>query len=118
MDDLGQLVQAIHRRDAAYIHDFFASAQSYRDSVPNNATGVIRMNYEIFVDILDEPGAMSGVITHISNAGINLKNIGISHNREDEEGVLRISFYESTDASKACSLLREHGFTVYERSHS
>lgn len=114
IDDLQQMVQAIHRKDTHYIHEFFANAQEYRDSIPNNATGVIRMNYEIFVDIPDEAGAMAGVINCISDAGISLKNIGISHNREEEEGVLRISFYESRDAKEAADLLRKKEYTVYE----
>jgi prephenate dehydrogenase len=115
IDDLQAMIQAIHRRDSAYIHEFFANAQQYRDSIPNHATGVIRMNYEIFVDIPDEAGALAGVVNCLSNAGISLKNIGISHNREEEEGVLRISFYENQDAVAACNLLREHNYTVYER---
>lgn len=115
IEDLQQMVQAIHKKDNAYIHQFFSQAQQYRDSIPNNATGVIRMNYEIFVDIPDEPGAIEGVIHCISEAGINLKNLGISHNREDEEGVLRVSFYENKDAATAAGLLRQHGYTIYER---
>lgn len=113
--DLQQVIQAIENHDSKYIHDFFASAQEYRTSIPNNVTGVIETNYEIFVDIPDEPGAISGAIHCISDAGINLKNLGISHNREDEEGVLRISFYENQDAVRACTLLRENNYTVYER---
>lgn len=115
IEDLQQMVQAIHQKDSTYIHRFFSEAQQYRDSIPNNATGVIRMNYEIFVDIPDEPGAIAGVINCISDANINLKNIGISHNREDEEGVLRVSFYENQAAVTAASLLRNAGYTVYER---
>lgn len=115
IEDLQQVVQAIHKKDHAYIHQFFQDAQTYRDSIPNNATGVIRMNYEIFVDIPDEAGAIEGVIRRLSQAYINLKNLGISHNREDEEGVLRISFYENQDAVTAARLLREQGYTVYER---
>lgn len=115
IEDLQQMVQAIHKKDTGYIHSFFRDAQQYRDSIPNNATGVIRMNYEIFVDIPDEPGAIAGVINCISKENINLKNIGISHNREDEEGVLRISFYDNKAAATAASLLRESGYTVYER---
>lgn len=115
IEDLQDMIQAIHRKDSTYIHNFFQVAQQYRDSIPNNATGVIRMNYEIFVDIPDEPGAIAGVINVISDTGINLKNIGISHNREDEEGVLRISFYDNQAATSAANLLRETGYTVYER---
>lgn len=115
IEELQQVIQAIHKRDQHHIHQFFQNAQSYRDSIPNNATGVIRMNYEIFVDIPDEPGSIEGVIHNISSEGINLKNLGISHNREDEEGVLRISFYTNQDAINAADLLREQNYTVYER---
>ena len=114
-EDLETVIQAIHKKDAAAIHDFFLQAQQYRDSIPNNATGVIRMTYEIFVDIPDEPGAIAKVTAFISEASINLKNLGISHNREDEEGVLRLAFYEQSDAAKAAELLRSLNYTVYER---
>lgn len=114
-EDLQQIIDAIHKRDDSYIHDFFEAARQYRDSIPNNATGVIRMNYEIFADIPDEAGAIEGVLHTISTAGISIKNLGISHNREDEEGVLRISFYQKNDASNAAQLLRDAGYTVYER---
>ena len=113
IEDLQKMVEAIHKKDSTYIHNFFYEAQQYRDSIPNNATGVIRMNYEIFVDIPDEPGAIAGVINRISDAKINLKNLGISHNREDEEGVLRLSFYESQAALDAADLLRNAGYTIF-----
>lgn len=115
IEDLQQIVQAIHKKDHTYIQEFFSGAQKYRDSIPNNATGVIRMNYEIFVDIPDEPRAIAGVINCLGQENINLKNLGISHNREDEEGVLRISFYEKNDAEVSARLLRQQGYTIYER---
>lgn len=114
-EDLRQIIEAIHKKDTSYIHQFFETARQYRDSIPNNATGVIRMNYELFADIPDEAGAIEGVLHTISTAGISIKNLGISHNREDEEGVLRISFYEKQDATDAVALLRNAGYTVYER---
>ena len=107
------MIDAIHRKDVPYIHQFFERAREYRDSIPNNATGVIRMNYEIFADIPDEAGAIEGVLHILSTAGISIKNLGISHNREDEEGVLRLSFYRIEDASGAAELLRTNGYTIY-----
>ena len=83
------------QRDAAGINAFFASARDYRDSIPNNSSGVIRMHHELFVDIPDEAGALAKVTAFIAEAKISLKNIGVSHNREDEEGVLRLSFYDA-----------------------
>ncbi len=114
-EDLQQIIDAIHKRDTDYIHQFFEHARTYRDSIPNNATGVIRMNYEIFVDIPDEAGAIEGVLHVLHAANISIKNLGISHNREDEEGVLRISFYQKEDSSRAVQLLREQDYAIYER---
>ena len=76
---------------------------------------MIRMNYEIFVDIPDEAGAIEGVLHVLHAADISIKNLGISHNREDEEGVLRISFYQKEDSSRAVQLLREQDYAIYER---
>ena len=47
--------------------------------------------------------------------GINIKNIGIVHNREFEEGVLRIEFYEEPDCSKALTILENRNYTVRKR---
>lgn len=44
------------------------------------------MHHELFVDIPDEAGALAKVTAFIAEAKISLKNIGVSHNREDEEG--------------------------------
>ncbi len=111
--DLNQVIQAIEQQDHTYIYEFFAKAQQYRNSIPNHATGLIQTKYEIFVDIPDEPGAITGVIECLSHENINLKNLGISHNREDEEGVLRISFYNNEDVTIACTLLRARHYTIY-----
>ncbi len=44
-----------------------------------------------------------------------LKNIGIIHNREFENGVLRIELYEEEALNCAIALLRKYHYTVYER---
>ena len=45
---------------------------------------------------------------------ISIKNIGIIHNREFEEGVLKIEFYEEDSSTKAAALLRKYRYVVYE----
>ena len=50
-----------------------------------------------------------------SGNGLNLKNIGIIHNREFEEGVLRIEFYDETSSKKAAEILQKFRYIVYER---
>lgn len=109
------MITAIESDNARDIYSFFDSAKDYRNSIPEHATGVIRMNYDVYVDIPDEANALAKAISHVGEAGINLKNIGITHNREDNEGVLRLSFYDNEAAVAAAALLREHGYQVYER---
>ena len=113
--ELEKVITAVESEDARSIYSFFDSAKEYRNSIPEHATGVIRMNYDVYVDVPDEPGALAKVVTQLSNHAINLKNVGITHNREDNEGVLRLSFYDNEAAVKATTLLNHSGYKVYER---
>ena len=47
--------------------------------------------------------------------GISIKNIGIIHNREFEQGVLKIEFYEEDAMERAIALLKKRNYIVYER---
>ena len=114
-DLINQIITDIENNDGAAINSFFASSREYRDSIPNNTSGVIRMFHELFVDIPDEPGAIAKITAILAEHNINLKNLGISHNREDEEGVLRISFYDKTALSEARTLLDKCGYKIYNR---
>ncbi len=109
------IIKAIETNDSQTICNFFSEARDYRNSIPDNATGVIRMTYEVFVDIPDEPGQVANILTILARENINLKNIGITHNREDLEGVLRLSFYNNQDTLKSCKLLKENNYIIYER---
>ncbi len=112
---LEHMISAIETDNAREIYSFFDNAKDYRNSIPDHVTGVIRMNYDVYVDIPDEANALATAISYIGTAGISLKNIGITHNREDNEGVLRLSFYDSDAAVTAAALLREKKYQVYER---
>lgn len=115
IEELENMVAAIESEDARSIYSFFDTAKDYRNSIPEHATGVIRMNYEVYVDIPDEANTLAKAISHIGEAKISLKNIGITHNREDNEGVLRLSFYDNEAAVEAAAILKEKGYQVYER---
>lgn len=115
VNELNNMITAIETQNARDIYTFFDRAKNYRNSIPDHATGVIRMNYDVYVDIPDEPLSLAKAISYIGKAGINLKNFGITHNREDNEGVLRLCFYKNEDAANAAKLLREHAYNVYER---
>ena len=52
----------------------------------------------------------------LGNKKISIKNIGIVHNREFEEGVLHVEFYDQEALDNAVTLLRNLQYTVYERN--
>jgi prephenate dehydrogenase len=112
--ELEDMVNYIETKDSQHIYSF-DNARKYRNSVPERTIGIIRPNHEVYVDIPDEPGALAAVINNISNKGINLRNVGITHNREDTEGVLKICFYNNEDAVAAADILRSLQYNVYER---
>lgn len=97
------------------IFDFFEEARDYRDSLTSSSYGLINKVYELYLDIMDETGAIATIATLLATNQISIKNIGIIHNREFEQGVLRIEFYSQNACDGASVLLRRHNYIVYER---
>ena len=48
-------------------------------------------------------------------AEVNIKNIGIINNREFEEGVLRIEFYNQESLDSASTILEKRNYKIYKR---
>ena len=46
---------------------------------------------------------------------INLKNMGIINNREFEEGVMGVEFYDRDSLERACAELKERNYKIYLR---
>lgn len=97
------------------IHDVFERSRDYRDSFSSAPLGSIKKTYRIFCDIVDESGAIATIATTLAVHGISIKNIGIVHNREFEEGVLQIEFYEEEPSLQAAEVLRHHRYQVWVR---
>ena len=97
----------------AALYDLFDSARIYRDSFIDTSSGPIKRSYSVTLDIADEPGALAAIATILALQQISIKNIGIVHNRETENGVLRIEFYEEASIEKAAKILGARGYTVY-----
>ena len=51
----------------------------------------------------------------LAKENISIKNIGIVHNREFEEGVLGIEFYDEKSLQSAKDVLRKLNYQVYDR---
>lgn len=97
------------------IYDLFETSKNYRNSIPGGSSGPIKRVFAVYCDIVDEAGAIATIATILAANNITLKNIGIVHNREFEEGVLRIEFYDEDSSHKATELLEKYRYTVYER---
>lgn len=97
------------------IYTFFETSKNYRNSIPDGSSGPIKRMYAVYCDIIDEAGGIASIATILAANNINLKNIGIVHNREFEEGVLRIEFYDEASSKKAVEVLQKYRYIVYER---
>lgn len=104
----------VDNSDSNSMMNYFQSAKDYRDSItlPGKVQSVI---FEIYLDLIDEAGGIAAIATILAQNGISIKNIGIIHNREFEEGVLRIEFYEQHALDLAVELLTEQNYTLYKR---
>lgn len=115
IENLQDASHALSDMDEEYLYHMFDTAGEYRNSIPNKSVGLINRIFEIYVDIMDEAGAIATIATLLASNHISIKNIGIIHNREFEEGVLRIEFYNETSEEAAKALLIRHNYHVYER---
>ena len=66
-----------------------------------------KSKFALYCDIIDETGGIATIATILASNNISIKNIGIIHNREFEEGVLRIEFYDEDSANRASVLFAE-----------
>ena len=55
------------------------------------------------------------LLTILATSGVSIKNIGIVHNREFEDGVLKISFYDQDSADRAVEMLERHKYDIVKR---
>lgn len=115
IEDLQEASRALSEMDGEYLYSMFETAGEFRNSIPNKSTGLINRVFEIYVDIIDEAGAIASVATLLADNHISIKNIGIVHNREFEEGVLHIEFYDEGSEKNAINLLGRHNYHVYDR---
>ena len=93
----------------------FQSAKDYRDSITVRNVKSYNPVYELFLDLADEAGGIAIIASILAFKGISIKNIGIIHNREFEEGVLHIEFYDEESVELAAELLVEKNYVIHRR---
>ena len=93
----------------------FRTTKNYRDSLTLPGAKIRKDFHEVFVDIADEAGGIAVLASLLAFNSISIKNIGIINNREFEEGVLRIEFYDEDALESAISVLKERNYTIHRR---
>lgn len=105
---------ALAEHDSEAIHDLFSEARDYRNSVPEGPRGPIQKVWGLYCEMVDEAGGIAALATILATNGISIKNIGIVHNRQFEDAVLYVEFYEEEALAKAAELLRKYRYVIYE----
>lgn len=107
--------KAVSDSDQDELMTLFSNAKDYRDSLPVRSKGALAPSYEFYLDVEDEPGAIAMISLILALNQISIKNIGVLHNREFEQGVLGIEFYEDTAMKDALSILTKRGYTIHTK---
>ncbi len=115
IDSLKDIKKAIDSKDEEKIINFFDSARNYRESFIDASSGPIKKMLELHVDIADKPGNIAAVATLLSENNINIKNIGIVHNREYERGSLHIELNDDESVINASKLLEANGYNTINK---
>ncbi len=114
-EELQRFRSAIDTADEREIASLFSAAKNYRDSMPIKNKGLIPSVYESYLDIQDEVGGIAKIANVLAEHEISIKNIGIIHNREYEDGVLRIEFYHEQDQLEAELFLSNLGYVIHKK---
>ena len=101
--------------DSDALMKYFEDSKNYRDSLTLPGTKIRKDYHEIFVDLADEAGGIAMLASLLAFKGISIKNIGIINNREFDEGVLRIEFYDDKALEEAIDVLLERNYTIHRR---
>lgn len=115
VDSLLEIKDTLDNHKEHKIFDLISESRDYRDSIEDRNNTLISRSYNVYCDIIDESGAIATIATILATNGVSIKNIGIIHNREFEEGVLKISFYDEVSADKAVEQLERHRYNVIKR---
>lgn len=115
IESLKAIQEEIRTEKEAPVFHFFESARNYRDSFIDASSGPIKKVYTLNIEIADEPGALASIATILALNNISIKNIGILHNREQQDGVLRIELYEPESIQDAKRILSGKGYIIHEK---
>ena len=102
--------------DFAGINRMFSESGEYRSGMADRRGTKMYKEYKLYIDIPDEAGQIAKVAGILAAENVNIKNIGITHNREMAEGALYIAFDHEADMLRSLPLLKEKGYNIVSQS--
>jgi len=114
-EHLSEFCSMLQQGDKEKLTNFFRTARVYRNSFADMQKSIIQRDFDIVVDVEDKPGIIATIATALAQKGINIKNIGIVHSRENEEGALEIRFEDQESMNAGMETLRALGYGVKAR---
>lgn len=116
IDCLNRFKEELDGKKGDSLYGLFDGARIYRDSFINASSGPIKRSYSMNIDIADKSGSLAGIVALLAEHGLNIKNIGITHNRESEDGVLKIEFYDEASMTRGADILKKKGYALNIRT--
>ncbi|GAB2574587.1 prephenate dehydrogenase [Gracilibacillus alcaliphilus] len=115
INEMEGLKTLIDSGEESQIQEYLEQAKEYRDGLDSKTRGAILSYYDVYVGILDQPGAILKVIELLADHDISISNIEILEIREGITGMLRISFQNKNDQELGHAILKKHNYdTVIE----
>lgn len=112
IDALRQIYAMLDTRQSEAVNRLFDESGAYRNTFSDRSFGPVKPAFSFSVDIEDEPGSISILSAILAARGVNIKDIGLNHSRENGEGALRVSFYDEQSVRTAYELLKKYNYNL------
>ena len=113
--ELDALRGLIANGDREGLYNSIRKSGDFRNSLDDRSAGAIQREYALTLDIPDVAGSIAGVLNILAVHRVNIKNLGILHNRENGEAILKIDFYNENSLVKAADVLERNDYRVYRK---
>ena len=116
IDRLVEILQkaktAISNLNGSEIESYFTAAKEARDIISGEREGLLSRKFQIVIQVSDKPGVIAHIANVLGDGGINIKNINVTHSREDVGGVLVVELYSIEDRDSALKILCSEGYSA------
>ncbi|MCD6323103.1 MAG: prephenate dehydrogenase [Clostridiales bacterium] len=102
--------KSISRQDEDGIESYFSIAKDARDVMSGEKEGLLPRKYQIVIQVSDKPGVIAHIAKVLGDGSINIKNINVTHSREDIGGVLVVELYSIEGRDSALEVLAGEGY--------